>query len=196
MSSSQATSRSLLERVRAQDREAWNRLVELYAPLVFHHCRSARLSDADSADIFQDVFQATFAKIDSFEKRESGGTFRGWLSTIARNKVRDHFRRIEREPRGVGGTEIQLRMSQASAPEAPDADAPPTADDKSAEALVLTAALESIRDQFQPRTWQAFLATTVDGRTPKDVGEELAMSVGAVRVAKSRVLARLRAALG
>jgi RNA polymerase sigma-70 factor (ECF subfamily) len=57
-------------------------------------------------------------------------------------------------------------------------------------------ALDAIRGEFEPRTWQAFWKTTVEGRAPKDVAAELAMSAGAVRVAKSRVLQRLRAELG
>jgi RNA polymerase sigma-70 factor (ECF subfamily) len=36
----------------------------------------------------------------------------------------------------------------------------------------------------------------VEGKSPKDVGAELGMSPGAVRVAKSRVLHRLREELG
>ena len=53
-----------------------------------------------------------------------------------------------------------------------------------------------IRNEFEPRTWQAFWLTAVEGRAPKDVADELGMSGGAVRVAKSRVLHRLRAELG
>ena len=189
------TSRSLLARVRSNDADAWDRLVTLYAPFVFQTCRQARLSAEDAADVFQEVFQAAFAKIASFEKRRPGDTFRGWLRVITRNKVRDHFRRQKREPRAAGGTEIQIRMSQVRAPELEDADEP-SADDERAELRLFHGALEGIRHRFQERTWQAFLGTVVDGRPPKDVGEELAMSVGAVRVAKSRVLQRLRAELG
>jgi RNA polymerase sigma-70 factor (ECF subfamily) len=53
-----------------------------------------------------------------------------------------------------------------------------------------------IRGEFSERTWQAFWRTAVEGRAAKDVGAELAMSPGAVRVAKSRVLHRLREELG
>jgi len=56
--------------------------------------------------------------------------------------------------------------------------------------------LDVVRQEFEERTWQAFLRTTIEGRPPRDVGPELSMSQGAVRVAKSRVLHRLRAALG
>ena len=57
-------------------------------------------------------------------------------------------------------------------------------------------ALEMIRGEFEERTWAAFWRTTVEGQAPKDVGLSLSMSPGAVRVAKSRVLHRLREELG
>src|SRR5262249_40806108 len=52
------TSRSLLERVKADEAAAWERLVTLYAPLVFHWCRRWDLREPDIADILQDVFQS------------------------------------------------------------------------------------------------------------------------------------------
>ena len=70
---SNATSRSLIARVRARDAEAWERLVALYAPYVLDECRRARLGPADLADVFQEVFQAAFTRIATFEQRESGG---------------------------------------------------------------------------------------------------------------------------
>jgi RNA polymerase sigma-70 factor (ECF subfamily) len=53
-----------------------------------------------------------------------------------------------------------------------------------------------IRSEFEERTWQAFWRTAVDGLTAADVGAELHMKSGAVRVAKCRVLQRLREELG
>src|SRR5262249_38820643 len=55
---STATSRSLLERIKANDAAAWDQLVTLYGPLVFHWCRSWDLQDQDTADVCQEVFQA------------------------------------------------------------------------------------------------------------------------------------------
>ena len=188
---SRATSRTLIERVRSRDMQAWDRLVALYAPFVYYHCRHARLGPEDAADVFQEVFRAAFAKIASFEKRTASDTFRGWLLTITRNKVRDHFRRQKRQPRAVGGTEIQARMAAVHA-----SDEETDATDVAAEQRLFAAALAGIRPEFQERTWQAFLGTVVDGRPTADVAEELGMSPGAVRVARSRVLHRLREELG
>src|SRR5262245_63601000 len=108
---STGTSRSLLERVKADDPAAWDRLVALYAPLVFRWCRGWDLREQDAADVFQEVFQAVVTHIAGFRKEQVGDTFRGWLRTIARNKVRDLVRRREREPDGVGGTEALARLA-------------------------------------------------------------------------------------
>lgn len=191
---SSGTSRSLLERVRADDPLAWERLVALYAPLVLHWCRRWDLQDEDAADIFQEVFQAVATHIAAFRKEKPGDTFRGWLRTITHNKVRDHFRRLGREPAGVGGTDAHLRLCQLPAPDA--APEEESVVEEKAERQLFYRALDLIRAEFADRTWQAFWRTTVEGQAAKDVADDLAMSPGAVRVAKSRVLQRLREELG
>src|SRR5262249_22176089 len=117
---SSATSRSLLERVKADDAAAWDGLVTLYGPLGFRWCRRWDLQDEDTADIFQEVFQAVATHIASFRKEKPGDTFRGWLRTITRNKIHDFFRRHGREPGGVGGTDAQIRLAQLPAPSPPE----------------------------------------------------------------------------
>jgi len=53
-------------------------------------------------------------------------------------------------------------------------------------------AAEQVRGHFQDSTWQAFWQTAVENRPPREVADHLGLSVGAVYIAKSRVLARLR----
>ena len=53
-------------------------------------------------------------------------------------------------------------------------------------------AADEVQGEFAPSTWQAFWLTAVEGRPPADVAAELGLSVGAVYIARSRVLARLR----
>jgi RNA polymerase sigma-70 factor (ECF subfamily) len=190
---SSGTPRSLLQRIRAGEPAAWEALVALYAPLVYHWCRRWDLQEQDVADIVQEVFQAVVTHIGTFRAGRPGDTFRGWLRTIVRNKVHDHFRRLGREPGGVGGTDAQLRLAELPQPEAGEAG---LADDPEAERRLFHRCLELIRGEFEERTWQAFWRTAVDSRSTKDVAAELGMSPGAVRVAKCRVLQRLREALG
>jgi RNA polymerase sigma-70 factor (ECF subfamily) len=190
---SSATSRSLLARVQADEPQAWDRLVALYAPLVLHWCRRQGLQDHDAADVFQEVFQAVVSHVAGFRRDRPGGTFRGWLRTITQNKLRDHFRRRGGEAQGVGGSSARDRLAQLPGPEPAEESCAP---DEVVEGALFARALALIRAEFEERTWAAFWGTAVEGRAAKDVAADLAMTRGAVRVAKSRVLHRLRAELG
>lgn len=190
---SSATSRSLLARVQLDDPKAWERLVDLYAPLVFHWCRRKGLQNQDSADVSQEVFQAVVIHVGRFRKRQEGDTFRGWLRRITENKLHDYFRRLGQDARGIGGSSAQERLAQLSQPKSTEAD---RIGDDQAERALFVRALGFICGEFEERTWSAFWGTAVEGRSTKDVAVELSMSPGAVRVAKSRVLHRLRRDLG
>jgi RNA polymerase sigma-70 factor (ECF subfamily) len=190
--SSAATSRSLLARVQADEPQAWDRLIGLYAPLVLRWCRGVGLQDQDVADVFQEVFQAVAQHVGGFRKERQGDTFRGWLRRITQNKVRDHFRRLGRDVRGVGGSSAQERLSQLPTPPADEEGGK----SDEAESGLFGRALDLIRGGFEERTWTAFWRTAVEGQSAADVAADLGMSAGAVRVAKSRVLRRLREELG
>jgi RNA polymerase sigma-70 factor, ECF subfamily len=193
-----STSRSLLAEARHDDREAWARLVNLYAPLVAAWCRRMGVAEQDVIDVLQDVFAAVASNLACFRKDRPHDTFRGWLSTIARNKVRDYYRRRAEQPAAPGGTEASLRLAQVAevGADAPDFDAVDDVECGVAFSAVLSRALVSIRGEFHETTWQAFWGVAVEGRSTAEVALSLDMQPGAVRVAKSRVLSRLRCELG
>ncbi len=187
------TSTSWLLRVKARDPQAWQRLTELYGPLVFHWGRRHGLSTEDAGDLMQEVFGAVVAAIDRFLHAPDQGTFRGWLWTIARNKLCDHFRREAHREEAAGGTEARLRLS--SIPEIWSDDSLEMTDRNELQKL-FRRALDRVRCEFEERTWQAFWLTTIDLRDTSDVAAELSLSTNSVRQAKSRVLRRLRRELG
>jgi len=182
------TSPTLLQRAQANQAGAWERLVELYGPLVYHWCGRSQLAPEDTADVFQEVFRAVAGHIADFRRDRPGDSFRGWLRTIARNKIRDHFRRAQDQPRAVGGTDAQQRLQAVPEAMLPD-------DDPSEADVVrrqLQRALELIRGDFEERTWNAFWQVQMEGRGTDEVSAELGMTAAAVRKAKLRVLRRLR----
>lgn len=105
-SASATTSTSLLSRARANDREAWERVVYLYSPLVHGWCRRFGLQDADTLDVGQDVLRSVFLHLDSFRKDRPGDSFRKWLKTMTRNRVLDFLRRAGRTPAARGGSDV------------------------------------------------------------------------------------------
>jgi RNA polymerase sigma-70 factor (ECF subfamily) len=174
---------SLLVRIRdSGDREAWRRFVEIYAPLVYKFARSRGLQDADAADLTQDVLQAVSGASKRLVYDPRRGTFRAWLYTVARNKLRNFLlaRRRRHE-----ADDPQLLDAQPAREEAEQWE-------REYEQRLFDWAVEQVRDCFQESTWQAFWMTAVVGRSASDAATELGISVGAVYIAKSRVLARLR----
>ena len=106
--SSHATSPTLVGRVQANDEAAWQRLVDLYGPLIFSWGRRGGLANEDAADVLQEVLAAVARAIDGFDPA-APGRFRGWLWTITRNKIRDHHRRFADRAAGRGG-DTAMRM--------------------------------------------------------------------------------------
>ena len=187
-----ATSLSLLARVRTNQPGSWERLVDLYAPLVYHWCRRGGLGPEDAADVFQEVFRSVSMHIVAFRRDRAGDTFRGWLRAIARNKIRDHFRRQEGQANAAGGTDAQLRLLAV-------ADPVPDEEDPEETGLLrgqVRQALETLRGEFEPRTWQAFWKVQIDGASTAEAGAALGMTPAAVRKARLRVLRRMREELG
>jgi RNA polymerase sigma-70 factor (ECF subfamily) len=136
----------------------------------------------------QDVFQALTSKLHQFVRRTERDSFRGWLWTVTRNKIRDHFRRNRGQPNPTGGTTAYLDFQRL-------ADVPPaaTSDDGIAELNgVRRRALELVSGEFESRTWQAFWRSTIEGDAAADIAKDLGLTVWAIYKARSRVLARLR----
>jgi RNA polymerase sigma-70 factor, ECF subfamily len=181
-----STSSGLLQRAKEHEPESWRRLSYLYGPAVYRWGRQCGLQPSDAADIAQEVFCAVWTGLPGFRKDRPGDSFRGWLWTITRNKVRDFARRRAALPHPAGGDPGQRNLEQIA--DALDSEvAPPRLQ---VEAVHRSA--ELVKSEFEPPTWQAFWLTAVEGRKGTDVAEELGMSVGAVYMAKSRVLRRLR----
>ena len=183
-----STSSSLLNRVKARDQEAWRRLVRLYGPLVDFWLRRHHLQSADAHDVFQEVFEAVAEGVGSFREDRPCDRFRGWLRIITRNKLADYHRRQGRQPAAAGGSEAYRQLQDIAVPTAP----PEDCGERGAVQQLRLRAVELIRCEFGDRTWQAFYRLTVEGQAARDVAEDLGVTPSAVRLAKSRVLRRLR----
>jgi RNA polymerase sigma factor (sigma-70 family) len=188
MSDALATRLSLLVRLRdARDDGAWSQFVELYAPLIFAFARKHGLQDADAADLTQEVLQAVSGGIRRLDYDPRRGSFRGWLFTVARNKLRNFLAAQNLPGRCTGDAQTQQRLQELPAREEEQ-----TAWwDQEYEQRVFAWAADQVRGAFQTSTWQAFWQTAVEGKTGPQVARALGLSVAAVYLAKGRVMARL-----
>jgi len=186
----QLTSLSLLARARANDQDAWARLTSLYGPLVAFWCRRPHCPAEEVEDVTQEVFAAAAAGLAAFRRDRPGDSFRGWLRGITRNQVLLYFRRNRGRPQPVGGSEALGQVQNL-----PDLFVEP-ADEKAEVSLVYRRAVEQVRGEFEPRTWDIFWRTVIEGLSPAAVAEEMHTTSAAVRQAKSRVLRRLKQEMG
>jgi RNA polymerase sigma-70 factor (ECF subfamily) len=172
----------------ARDDGAWSQFVDIYAPLIFGFARKHGLQDADAADLTQDVLQAVSGGIRRLDYDPRRGSFRGWLFTVVRNKLRNLVAAGKRPGRGSGDTDAQQRLEELPAREE-DQEA---WWDREHEQRVFSWAAEQVRGGFQASTWQAFWQTAVEGKTGPEVARALGLSVAAVYLAKGRVMSRLK----
>ena len=180
---------SLLARLKSgRDDPAWGEFVQLYAPVIYGFARKRGLQDSDAADLMQEVLRSVARNADRMEYDPARGTFRGWLYTVTRNKIYNFLNGQRNRPRAAGDSGARERLDSI-----PDRSAEPDGDwDLEYQRRLSAKAMDLVRGEFQPNTWKAFWGAAVEGRPAAEVGGELGMTPGAVYVAKSRVLARLR----
>ena len=186
-------SSTLLDQLRACLPEAWQRLVRLYGPVIYRWCRRSNLTAEDAADVVQEVLAAVMVHLPDFHRDGAQDSFSGWLATITRNKVREHYRRRHGRAEARGGSTAQRQMAEIPQPLEPSAEH--IQPDAQSTAHLSRRALEMIRAEFEAHTWEAFWRVSVGGQLPAHVASDLEMNVAAVYKAKSRVLGRLRQVL-
>jgi RNA polymerase sigma-70 factor (ECF subfamily) len=184
---------SLLEQATAGDREAWERIVYLYAPLVDRWCRRRGLKEDEIQEVGQVVFLTLHLNLWRFRKEEPGDSFRKWLKTLTRNKVTDYLRGERGAPVARGGSDNQAILEAYPFGPSMTAEDDEGDEGESERKLLLRRCLDLVRSEFEPRTFEAFWAVVVDEKPPAEAARSLGLkSVGSVYTAKSRVARRLR----
>lgn len=183
------TSSSLLLRLRdPRNQEAWSQFVDIYQPAIYRQLRKCGLQDADAQELMQEIFLTVNRQIATWEMNKDRGSFRGWLHRVTRNLVINWMKHGQRRFVAFGGAEpleALANLPQADGPES-------TTFDLEIRRSVFRQAAEIVSLEQNPKTWKAFWGTGVEGKTTSLVARELGMSEGAVRVAKCRVLLRLK----
>ncbi len=181
------TRASLIVKLRdPADSGAWREFVALYEPLIVRLARRRGLQEADAHDVCQEVLRAVLSAVERYDPAR--GRFRSWLARITHNLLVNFLSRHRFPFRGSGSTSI-LELLESQAERDPEATA---IFELEYRRRVLEWAAEEIKDEFTPTTWQAFWSTAIEGARPCDIAARLGISVGAVYIARSRALARLK----
>ena len=180
---SDRTSSSLLVRAKLNEPAAWERLFELYTPLVYHWCRRAGLQASDAENIVQEVLLKVLNALPEFRHDEPKHTFRGWIHVIARNTIRNHFNGFRPDNTPLPQDDFLQDTSGLNAD---------SAESSEEIRLLYRKAVDLIRNEFSETDFKAFRRVVVDGQAPKFVAGELGVSVNVVYLARSRITKRVR----
>ena len=121
MDESPSTRPSLLIRLRDPgDERAWAEFTEIYGPLVHRLARRRGLQEADAEDLAQEVFRAVARAIERYDPDPDRGSFRGWLSRIARNLIINLLAARRRQPQGTGDTDVHRLLEDRPDPAGED----------------------------------------------------------------------------
>jgi RNA polymerase sigma factor (sigma-70 family) len=164
------------------DENAWAEFLEIYQPVVLQLAQRQGLQEADAHDLVQTMFSRVAKKASNWQTDLSNGTFRGWLAITTRNLVIDHFRRQQRQPASITDSHLFSLSSGVVDDEF----------DMQERRMLFQWAAKRCRSEFTEKTWEAFWLTSVDDQPVATVSKQLSMTAGAIYIARSRVLAKIR----
>ena len=178
---------SLIARISdPDDSESWAEFVSLYGPFIYAIARNRGLQDADACDLVQDVMREVSRSVSRFDPDPGMGRFRGWLGVITRRMLARFFEKGRSQVKGAGGTTNLVALSNISTHHEEEIW------EQEHQRHVFRWAVERVRNDFTETTWRAFWLTAVESVAARRAAEECDMTVGAVYIAKSRVVSRLR----
>lgn len=178
------TSASLLDRLRDRaDGNAWQRLVDLYTPLIRRWLRRGQLQPADADDLTQEVLAVVVRELPRFQHNQRPGAFRKWLREITRRRLNEFWRAQQQTPPRAAEVLSQLADPASGLSQLWD---------REHDRHVIERLLQLIQHDFAASTWRAFHRLVLEGGRPEAVAEELGVTVNSLYVAKSKVLQRLR----
>lgn len=166
---------------------AWRRFYARYTPMLLSFAKRVGLSDADAQDVVAETLTTFIAAYRAGQYRRERGRLKSWLGGIAQNKIHKHHAR--RVHASLAGDALG-RSGRPAEPVAPDALREAYEREWALERLNL--ALENLRRESDPNTYQAFDLYALKDWPVAKVAAFLKTTPNAIYISKSRMLKRLR----
>ena len=172
---------ALIRRASNGDQQAWERLVDQYARLIWSITVDFKLVESDAADVAQTTWLRLLEHIDRIEYPDRVGS---WLAATARNEC---LRCLAAHKRVVPSQDdVELN---GAAPHVPEIDERLLADERD----------QTVRDALSrlPQRWQRLLEMLMADPPASyaDISDELELPIGSIGPTRRRCLARLRVLL-
>lgn len=171
------TDEALARRAAEGDKEAFVQLYRRYVNEMYGFHLNQLGDPQEAEDLCSETFLRVAGALEGFDGR---ARFRTWLYAIARNLLRDRWRRQGRRPRQV---ELEAQdLVTPGADEATETDAPANAG--------ASAFGQAVLAELPPRYRLVLQLRILDGRSIRDTAEEMGTTPGNVKVLQYRALKR------
>ena len=189
-----STRASLLLRLRdPQDHEAWVEFVAIYEPVTYRLLRRHGLQDADARDVMQELFHGGQPEHRPLGPGE-GTRLVSRLAAACGTQSRHQLAEAARTARRVRSAAPICKRCWTCCPLTRGPGKLPSSI-RSCAVPCFSGRPSRCAADVHPATWKRFGRPASLERRPRMPPKKLGMAVGAIRVAKCRVLARLRAAV-
>lgn len=176
----------MVHALRLPKAKRWQDFVFIYTPLIRYWISSRQVPASAQDDVLQECLRSVYVGIGDFRRRRfEKGSFRGWLRTIVHRRAADYFRLASKSKLAPLGLVLDVEAKPQKDPEDLDAE-------ENALRELEARALHLIRESTAEKTWSMFWLSVVEEVPTAEIAEQFEVSAAAVRVAKSRVLMRLR----
>ena len=184
------TRRTLLVRLKDWgDQNSWREFYDTYWRLIYSVARKAGLSEQEAEDALQETVISIAKEIGEFKYDPKKGQFKNWLLHQTKWRIADQFRKRQRyQHRPSDGSKTEL-MEQV--PDPASVDVPEGLWDEQWHQNLWAVALERVKAQVDPRTFQIFQQHVLKEVPVAKVAKALGVSRTLVYVAKHRISARL-----
>ena len=180
------TRSSLINRLKATiNGESWEVFFNTYWELIYSVARRKGLSEADSQDIVQETILKVHKSLDRFQYNRERGSFKGWLCTITRTRLIEHYKKKQRQPPTQQPREDEDDpLVNLADPQGPELDR--VWSEEWSRSLIQRS-LTFLKQQVSLKQYQIFKCYCIDEWTVKEVCDALNVNAAQVYMAKQRV---------
>ncbi len=181
------TRSSLIHRLKATiNGESWQDFFNTYWELIFNVARRAGLSHADAQDVVQETIVKVHKSFDRFQYDRKRGSFKGWLRSVTRSRLAEHFKKQQK----------RLPLNQPFE----DSSKNPTTEIIDPNGLelkkiwkeewhkhIIHSALTRLKRVVSPKQFQIFKCYCIDEWTVSEISKALNVNAAQIYMAKQRV---------
>lgn len=180
------TRHSLIQRLQdGGDNAAWEEFASIYRPVIVRIALRKQMQFDDAEDLAQQVLLLVLKNINKWKSDPARARFRTWLQTVVRNATMNALSRRPKD-QASGGTDSLQQLHQR--PDKADS----LSFDLEWQRETLRWVAHQVRGEFESTTWTAFWDTAIEQLPAQEVAEKIGRSVGAVYIARSRVMQRIK----